>query len=112
MSQGAGGLFALFALEQQPGLWHRGRAALSSWLPDIPFFFSSLSLFFFFSLFKQHGDGGCKFCRLGAAELKFQLASWLAPAFCGAQRCVMPACCVQFDKPRCWDRAGYSTAAA
>lgn len=48
MSQGAGGLFALFALEQQPGLWHRGRAALSSWLPDIPFFFSSLSLFFFF----------------------------------------------------------------
>lgn len=45
--QGAGGLFAL---GQQPGLWHGGRAALSSWLPDIPFFFFFLPFPFLSSM--------------------------------------------------------------
>lgn len=45
--------------------------------------------------------------RLGVAELKLKLVSWLATAFCGAQRHVMPASYMQFDKPWCWDGAGY-----
>lgn len=78
-----------------------------SWWPDVLFLL-------FIIIFKksQPASGvmevvGLAEMRLGVAELKLKLVSWLAMAFCGAQRCVMPASYVQFDKPWCWDRAGY-----
>lgn len=70
------------------------------------------SLFFFFLRspsppargrgrgFRRSGAGSCR--------VKAQTCFLAGPGllWCSAL-CVMPACCVQFDKPWCWDGAGY-----
>lgn len=57
---------------------------------------TSLFVFIILSEKSQLASGvmevvGLAEARLGVAELKLKLVSWLATAFCGAQRCVMPA---------------------
>lgn len=72
-----------------------GRTAAPDSLPLVVGGRTSLFFILFFFLFKKPQPSstaaevvGFAGAALGAAELKLKLVSWLAPAFCGAQRSV------------------------